>query len=342
MGLRVLVTGAGGFVGGAIARELIERGHSVRSFSRGEHAELAELGITPFRGDLADSAAVDAAAQGCDAVVHAAAKAGVWGPREEYERTNVLGTHNVVSACRRAGVGRLVFTSSPSVVFDGNHQHGIAEGSGYPSRFLAHYPRTKAAAERIVLEADGPGLATVALRPHLVWGPGDPHLVPRVIERARSGRLRILCRRGQPSGLVDSTFVDNAANAHVLALEKLNERSPLRGRAYFISNGEPIEMADLLGRILAAAGLPPVAQRFSPLAAYAAGAVLEAAFALLGWSTEPPMTRFVARQLSTAHWFDISAARRDLGYEPRVRLEEGFERLRRWLEQAPSRCAAAM
>ncbi len=338
--MRILVTGGTGFIGGGISRRLLELGHAVRSLSRGDSPELARLGIDVRRGDIGDASAVEDAARGCEAVIHTAAKAGVWGSRRDYERANVLGTRNVVAACHKAGCNQLVFTSSPSVVFDGTDQEGVDESAPYSRRYLAHYPRTKAEAERIVIEANGSGLGTVALRPHLVWGPGDRHLVPRVVERSRSGSLRSVRDTGGSSRLVDSTFIDNAVEAHVLALQSLSTNGASRGKAYFISNGEPMPMETLLNRILEAAGLPPISRAVSPRLAYTAGAVLESLGAIVGRRSEPPMTRFVARQLATAHWFDLGAARRDLGYRPTVSLAEGFRRLAEWLRAPGPRVEA--
>ncbi|RIK76784.1 MAG: 3-beta hydroxysteroid dehydrogenase [Planctomycetota bacterium] len=327
--MKVLVTGGGGFLGGAIVRRLVARGDAVRTLQRGEYPALAVLGVECVRGDLSDAALVQAAVRGCDAVIHTAAKAGVWGPFEDYYRANVVGTRNVLAACRAVGVKRLVYTSSPSVVFDGRDEAGIDETAPYPARYLAHYPRTKAEAERAVLAANGPELATVALRPHLIWGPGDPHLLPRLVARAQSGKLRLVAR---DDNLVDSTYVDNAALAHVLALDALSQadawhRAACAGRAYFISNGEPLPMAELVNKLLAAKGVPPVTRTVSPRLAYAAGAMLDMLYKLLGRRDEPPITRFVARQLSTSHWYDLTAARRDLGYEAEVSLAEGLARI---------------
>ena len=323
--MRILVTGGGGFLGGAIVRRLIGRGDEVRAFQRGEYPELDTLGVNVIRGDVTDADALVRAANGCDAVVHTAAKAGVWGPRDDYHRVNVIGTRTLIDACRRAGVTRLVYTSSPSVVFDGRDEEGIDESIHYPRRYLAAYPQSKALAEQFVLAANGPDLATVALRPHLIWGPGDPHLVPRILDRARRGRLRLV---GRGENRVDSTYIDNAAAAHVAAVDRISVGAPCAGKAYFISNGEPLAMRELINRILDAGGLPPVTRQIAPRVAYAAGAVIEAAYRLCGIQREPMMTRFVARQLATAHWFDISAARRDLGYKVEVSLGDGFARLK--------------
>jgi nucleoside-diphosphate-sugar epimerase len=285
---------------------------------------LEALGVEQVQGDVGDADSVSAAARGCDIVFHVAAKAGVWGPRREYDRTNVDGTANVIAACRKHSICRLVFTSSPSVTFDGVDQNGVDETAAYARRFLAHYPRTKAMAEQAVLSANGPELATVALRPHLIWGPGDPHLVPRLVARAKRGSLR---RIGNRAVLVDTTYVDNAALAHILASDRLANNSPVAGRAYFISQGEPGPLWEFIDRLLAAAGLPPVRRRLSSTSAYLAGAAFEMIYRLFRFRAEPPITRFVARQLSTSHWFDLTAARRDLGYVPLICNEEGLRRL---------------
>ena len=331
--MRALVTGGGGFLGKAIVTRLLSSGAVVRSLSRGEYPELNERGVECVRGDVADAAAVLRAAEDCDVVFHVAAKAGVWGRYEEFHQANVVGTDNVLAACRTHQISKLVYTSSPSVVFDGKDEAGIDESAPYPDKYLAHYPQTKAIAERAVLKANGERLtngglfATVALRPHLIWGPGDNHLLPRLIERGRAGKLR---RVGAGTNLVDTVYIDNAAEAHMLAAQKLSPDSVIAGKAYFITNGEPVPIWDLIDRMLACAGLPPVKRTISARTAYNVGAFLETIYKLTGRSDEPPMTRFVARQLATAHWFDITAAKRDFGYEPHVSIDEGLKRLAEW------------
>jgi nucleoside-diphosphate-sugar epimerase len=327
-GGRVLVTGGTGFIGRALVERLIERGDRVVVLARGASGTDLPAGAELHRGDVADMSSVGSAARGCGLVFHVAAKAGIAGPAAAYRRSNVEGTRNVLEACRRHAVPRLVLTSTPAVVFDGRDMEGTDESAPYPARYEAAYPATKAEAERMVLAASGPALATVALRPHLVFGPGDRHLVPRILDRARAGTLALV---GDGSNRVDATYVDNAVDAHLAAADRLAPGAPCAGRAYFVSNGEPLPIRDLLARILAAAGLPPPARSVSPRAAWWAGLALEKAHAWLGVRGEPRMTRFLARELSTAHWFDLSAAKRDLGWEPRVRIDEGMERLARWL-----------
>ncbi len=335
--MKALVTGGGGFLGGAIVRLLRARGDEVRSFARGAYPLLEEAGTEVHRGDLADAVAVSRAVRGMDVVFHVAALPGVWGPYEEYHRANVTGTENVLAACREHGIQRLVFTSTPSVVHGGSDIEGGDESLPYAATFSTHYPRTKAIAERLVLAADDEQLSTVALRPHLVWGPGDNHLVPRIVARGRAGRLRLI---GNRPNLVDTVYVDNAADAHLAAADRLSPEAPCAGKAYFISNGEPLPLAEITNGILAAAGLAPVTKRIPAPVAIALGGLAELVYAGLRIRSEPPLTRFVARQLSTAHWFDISAARRDLGYEPRVSIEEGLRRLAASFSEGTAAAAA--
>jgi nucleoside-diphosphate-sugar epimerase len=326
--LHALVTGAGGFLGRYIALQLMARGERVRGFARGHYPELQALGAEVIQGDVRDAAAVQRACQGVDCVFHVAAIAGVWGDWKQYYEINTLGTSNVVAACRRAGVQRLVYTSSPSVTFAGRDQCGVDETAPYPKRWLAHYPHSKALAEQQVLAANSRDFVTCSLRPHLIWGPRDQHLIPRLIERARRGQLRQV---GDGTNLVDAVYVENAAAAHLLAADAL-ESGRACGNSYFITNGEPVNCWQWINEILALAGLPPVARRVSFRTAYAAGAVLEGLWMILGRTDEPRMTRFLAAQLAMSHYFDISAARRDLGYEPRVSMSEGMHRLGAWLK----------
>jgi nucleoside-diphosphate-sugar epimerase len=323
--LKAVVTGGGGFLGGAVVRLLRARGDSVRSFTRSRYPWLDELGVEQSLGDLAKLEDVERALEGCDVVFHVAAKAGVWGRYDDFFSTNVTGTQNVLAACKKHGVRRLVYTSTPSVVHAGKDVEGANESLPYPKHFEAAYSATKAKAEKAVLAANGPDLATVSLRPHLIFGPGDPHLVPRVIAAAKAGKLK---RIGTRPVKVDVTFIDNAAQVHLDAADRLDIGTAPAGKAYFISNGEPVELWPFIDRVLAEAGAPPVTKTVSAWKARFAGRVLEWAYRWLPFlSGEPPMTRFVASQLSTSHWYDITSARRDLGYVPTVGVEEGLKRL---------------
>jgi nucleoside-diphosphate-sugar epimerase len=325
-----LVTGAGGFLGRYLCEQLVARGDQVRGFSRRSYAELAALGVDQRQGDLRDGAAVAAACHGVDAVFHNAGVAGIWGPWQHYYGINTLGTQNVVSACQQHGVGRLIYTSSPSVTFDGKDQCGVDESAPYATRWLCHYPHSKALAEQLVREANGDNLLTCALRPHLIWGPRDEHLIPRLIARARSGKLR---RVGDGANRVDMIYVQNAADAHLQAADALRPGSPVAGSVYFISQGEPVNCWQWINDILALAGIPAVTRSISCSAASAAGFACEWTWRMLRRRDEPPMTRFLAAQLATSHFFDISAARRDFGYEPRVSTAEGMNRLGAWLRR---------
>jgi nucleoside-diphosphate-sugar epimerase len=326
--MKALVTGGGGFLGQAIVRLLLARGDQVRSFSRGDYPGLRERGVEIHQGDLTDSEAISSAARDCDIVFHVAAKTGIWGPYQEYYRSNVIGTENVIAACQHRQIRRLVYTSSPSAIFNGRDMEGVDESAPYPQHFAAAYPKTKAQAEQLVLQANDKALATVALRPHFIWGPGDNHLVPRLIVRAKAGSLR---RIGRKKNLVDCVYVDNAAHAHLLAADRLWPGSPIAGKIYFISQGDPRPLWELISLILRAAGLPPVEQTIPPALAYMAGWFSEIVHKLFRNQSEPKLTRFLVRELSTAHWFDISAARRDLGYEPKISIEEGIPFLEDWL-----------
>ena len=324
---RILVTGGGGFLGWAVVRKLLEKGALVRSFSRRSYSLLATADVDQVQGDIGDPQAVAAACRGVDTVFHIAAKAGVWGPASDFHRTNVVGTRNVIAACRNGSAEVLVYTSSPSVVFDGKDMEGVDESVPYPDRYPAPYPQTKAQAEREVVSASRTGLKTIVLRPHLIWGPGDTHLVPRII-----GRARHLRRIGDGRNRVDTVYIDNAADAHIMAAENLAIRPELSGRIYFISQGEPMPLWEMVDAILEAAGLPPVRRSMARRTARLIGTVMEMLYRFFRLENEPPMTRFVAEELATSHWFDIGAARRDLGYRPAVSTAEGLRRLARWLE----------
>jgi 2-alkyl-3-oxoalkanoate reductase len=333
--VQTLVTGAGGFLGRYIVEQLVARGDRVRALVRRKAVALEKLGVECLYGDLREPAAVERACQGVDTVFHVAAVAGLWGPWQRYYDANVLGTHNVIRGCCQAGATRLVFTSSPSVTFAGREQCNIDESAPYPKRWIAHYPHTKALAEQLVLAANGQHhLLTCALRPHLIWGPRDQHLIPRLLERAKKGQLK---RVGDGKNVIDAVYVENAATAHLLAADALRPGSPACGKAYFITNGEPVNCWRWIDEILELAGLAQLRQRISLPAAYAAGSALEGLWTLLGRTDEPRMTRFLAAQLGTSHYFNITAARRDLGYVPAISMADGMQRLGVWLRASEDR-----
>ena len=324
VGMKALVTGATGFLGQYIVEQLVARGNRVRALCRRPTPELEKLGVESAQGDLRDRQSVVLACKGMDAVFHVAGGAGIWGPWEYYYSINVRGTQHVIEGCREHRVARLVFTSSPSVTFDGSDQCGINESAPYPSGWLCHYPHTKALAEQAVLAANDAKLATCALRPHLIWGPRDRHLIPRLIARARAGQLR---RVGDGTNLIDMIYVENAALAHLLAAEALSPGSSVAGRAYFISQGEPVNCWQWIDELLALHGLSPVSKSISVRTAWRIGSAMETVYRLLRLPGEPRMTRFLAAQLGRSHYFDISRARQDFGYRAEISTDEGMRRL---------------
>ncbi len=333
MSRKVLITGAGGFLGREIALQLLRQGDTVSGLARGEYPELKSLGVELHRGDIQDAERVKQACRGMDAVIHTAAIAGIWGPWKTYFGINTQGTQHVIDACRHHGIGVLVHCSSPSVTFDGSDQSGIDESVPYPARHLCHYSHTKALAEQRVLAANEPGrLLTAALRPHLIWGDGDPHLLPRLIEKAKRGRLAIV---GRGDNRIDTVHVHNAALSHRLALDRLMAGDvAVGGRAFFVTQGEPVPCWDWIGGLLEIANCPRPVRQIPFGTAWAVGACLETAYRVLGRSSEPPMTRFLAAQLAKDHYFDISAARTLLGYQPEISTEAGLTALRGWFDRA--------
>lgn len=323
---KVLVTGGSGFLGQAIVRRLIDRGDEVRTYSRGFYPALAAMNVDQIQGDIRSRTDVFGACRDRDLVFHVAAKPGVWGRYSDYYSTNVIGTQNVIAACKAHEVPNLVYTSSPSVIFDGKDMEGVDESLPYPDHYHTHYQKTKALAEQHVVRETADGLKTIILRPHLIWGPGDNHLTPRIIARAKT--LFIV---GNGENLVDTIYIDNAADAHLLAAERLAEHPNLSGKIYFISQDEPVRLWDMINNILKSAGLDPVVRSMPRKMAWLIGALLESIYRILHIYSEPKMTRFVAEELSTSHWFNISAAKRDLGYKPEVSIEEGLAQLQTWL-----------
>ncbi len=360
-----LVTGGTGFLGRRLVERLLAQGRPVAVLGRTPAPDLAARGVRFIRASLDDAAAVRAACAGIETIFHVAARVGVWGRYDDFFRTNVLGTRALLEGARAHGVRTFVHTSTPSVIYNGRDLAGADESLPLTTDCPSPYPLTKAIAEREVLAANSPTLHTVALRPHLIWGVGDPHLVPRVLARARAGRLRIV---GTGLNRVDMVHIDNAVDAHLLAESTLTTchllddkrpqepdspagmvrgitpdphaalaPQPAGGRAFFITNGEPVVLWEWINGLLVALGEKPVTRRLSLRAATAIGAVCETAWRALPLRGEPPMTRFIAAELAKDHWFDLTAARRDLGYVPRVSMAEGTAELVESLRAAASR-----
>jgi nucleoside-diphosphate-sugar epimerase len=320
-----LVTGGTGFVGRRIVERLLSQGRSVTVVGRTPAPDLEKRGVRFIAASVEDAGAMRSACEGMESVFHVAAKVGVWGRYSDFHRVNVLGTRAVIAGCKASGVRRLIHTSTPSVVYNGRDLAGADESLPLVTRCPSPYPLTKAAAETEVLSANGPDLATIALRPHLIWGKGDPHLVPRLLASARAGRLRLV---GEGTNRVDMVHIENATDAHIAAEKALAKPgSPAAGRAYFITNGEPVKLWEWINALLVALGEPPVTKRISLRAASAIGRGCEIAWSLLPVGAEPPMTRFIAAELAKDHWFDISAAMRDIGYAPRISMAEGTREL---------------
>ncbi len=328
--MKALVTGGGGFLGRYIVEQLLEQGDAVTVFARSAYPELEALGAQGIRGDIRDGAALLRACAGMDVVFHAAAKAGLWGPREEFYAVNVTGTENVIAACRANGVPQLVYTSSPSVIFDGRPHENVDESYPYPNHYESPYPETKALGEQRVIGANDGELCTCSLRPHLIFGPRDNHLLPALIARSRTGRLPQV---GAGTNQVSLTYVEDAARAHLLAAAALAPGSPVAGSCYFITQGNPVLLWPWIEELLAALELPPTKYRLPLGVARAAGALLETIHRLLPLQGEPRMTRFLASELAEHHYYDISAARQDFGYEPQHTMDEATAKTVAWLKR---------
>ena len=323
MGKRCIVTGGGGFLGRALCLELIRQGHQVTSISRGLYPELKDYGVQTVQADLSESLEhLLEIFSGVEVVFHVAANVKLWGRYQEFHRGNVVSTENVIRICQQVGVPYLVYTSSPSVIADGSDLEGVDESIPYPKNYHAYYPMTKAIAERMVLKASNQSLKSLSLRPHLIWGPGDTSLVPAILERARQGRL---VQVGAGQNLVDTTYIDDCVDAHLCAWSALAENPEAAGRAYFISQGEPVNLWAWIAEILERNNLPPIKKQVSAGLAYAAASILELFARIKPSCPEPMFTRFLVAEMSTSHYFDISAARCLLKYEPGRSFREGME-----------------
>ena len=321
--MKALVTGGGGFLGHTIVEQLLRRGAEVRILARHAYPALHALGVHCIQGDIQNKEDSARACRDIDVIFHTAAKVGAFGRYRDFYNANVIGTQNILESCQKLGISKLVFTSSSSVCYAGEDQINVDESVDYPKTFLSPYSHTKALAEQLVLNANGKnGLFTVSLRPHLIWGPGDPTLLPRVIEQAKKGRLRIV---GNGKNLTDISYVENVAQAHLLAADAFPS-SRVCGRAYYITQGKPVVLWEWVNLILKRAGIAPLTKHISAQTVYRIGALLETFYTALHLPWEPPMTRMVARQLATTHTYNISRAREDFGYHPQISTEEGLNR----------------
>ena len=322
--MKALVTGGGGFLGRTLVEQLLRRGAQVRILARHLYPELQALGVECLQGDIQNKNDVDRACKNQDTVFHTAAKVGVFGRIKDFYAANVIGTQNILESCWTQGIQKFIFTSSSSVCYAGEDQINIDESVDYPKIFLSPYSQTKALSEQMVLNANGKkGLLTVSLRPHLIWGPRDPYLLPRVIAQAKKGWLRIV---GDGKNLTDISYVENVAQAHLLAAQALTPTSRVCGKAYYITQGKPVVLWEWINFILQKCHVPPITQHISAQTVYKVGAFLEKIYTLFNLPWEPPMTRVVAKQLSTTHTYNISRAKEDFGYTPQISTEEGLNR----------------
>lgn len=324
--MKILVTGAGGFLGYYIARDLKKLGHEVFNFSRSHHKDLDELGITTREGNLNDPSSIDRALEGIEAVFHVAGKVAMWGKWDDFYQTNTIGTKNLVLSCKSKGIKKFIYTSTPSVVFSSGDILGGDESMEYPEVYLSLYAKSKMLAEKYVLSSNSDEFQTCALRPHLIFGPRDKNIIPRLIAAAQKGKLK---RIGDGSNLVDIIYVENAAKAHIQAFEKLEKDSAVSGSAYFIAQERPVKLWDFIDNILEINGQTSVTKSISMSTAYRLGCLVEIFLRLFKiWNVHPPMTRFVALQLGKSHYFSHKRAERDFDYSPSISIEEAIEKIR--------------
>ncbi|MEK9772805.1 MAG: NAD-dependent epimerase/dehydratase family protein [Opitutae bacterium] len=330
--MKILITGGLGFIGHAIARRLLEEGHEVHALGRTSNPPTNKLihGLHYHSHDLSRERLKDDWFKGTETVFHVAAKAGIGGRYQDYRLANLSATEQLLQACTEMDVSHFIYTSTPSVSFSTRPIRGGDESLPYSSEVFSPYASTKALAEQAVLSAhDSKGLRTLALRPHLVWGPGDPHLLPRVISRHRAGKLKMV---GDGQNRVDLTHLDNVVHAHLCALHSMVSDQQLGGKAYFIGQEEPVLLWDWLNEIFAELGLPRLEKSVSYRTAFRLGYLIEGIWAMFSLSGDPPMTRFVASQLAHDHWFSSSAAKKDLGYRPLICMEEAMRKTLPWLK----------
>jgi len=324
--MKVLVTGGGGFVGKALISALVKKNWEISSLSRSHYPELKNLGIDSIQGDICDKDKIIHACKGKEVVFHVAAKVGLWGKYSDFYKTNVEGTKNIIEACLINKVKYLIFTSSASVVFGGNDIKGGNESLPYPLKPESHYTATKALAEKLILQANCTSLKTISLRPHVVWGPGDNHIIPGILKRAKSGRLWQI---GNNNHRVDTTYIDNFTDAQLNALDTLINKQIAEGKAYFITNAEPIKVWDFINGLLDVFDFPPIEKKLSKKTALSIAGIIEGFNKIFTPQKEPFLTRFAVNEVSTSHWFDITNAKKDLSYKPRISIEEGLKRIKK-------------
>lgn len=328
---RVVVLGGSGFVGRALVRRLVSDGIETAVVARKEFPEAETLGVRVLSGDIGDADFLKNSLAGYDTIIHLASKTGIWGDKNEYYATNVIGTQNVLDACRANNVAALVYASTPAVVYQKDDLCGVNERTPYARDFLCDYAWSKAIAEKMVLEANCDLLKTIALRPHLVWGPGDTNHIPPLLGQARCRQLK---RIGDGHNLVDVTYIDNAVDAFVLAAKNLHGSASGAGKPYFISQGEPVNLWNWLNKFFRRLDVPVVEESIPFQKAYLMGMFMEKFFPFARIKREPCMTRFLAVQLAKSHWFSIENANRDLGYFPKVSTAEGINTILEWVNKS--------
>jgi len=330
--MKALVTGGGGFLGRYIVEQLIERGDEVTVFARGDYPEVKDLGAVMIKGDLQEPDAIKIACKGMDAVFHVAARAGMWGKWKTFHGPNVIGTKNIINACREQGVKKLIYTSSPSVIFGNAPQEGVDESIPYPDHYENHYAKSKAMGEKLVIEANSKDLLTCSLRPHLIFGPRDPHLLVTIVARAKAGKLPQV---GDGTNKVDFSYVEDTARAHLLASDALDAGfdSPVAGSIYFISQDEPVVLWSWLSDLFVKLDIPPLKKKYSLKMARLLGGTLELTHRLLPFLGEPRITRFLASELAMSHYYDISKAKKDFGFKTEYTMEQGVEKTLNYLQQ---------
>ncbi len=329
---KILITGGGGFLGRFVARQLRDLNNDVTILGRNRYPFMEKEGFKCIKADICHAESVTNALRGFDEVHHIASLTGISVIRDPFYRINVTGTENIINACKKNNIGKLIYTSSPSVVYSENTTKAITEETPYPEHFLSYYPETKAIAEKLVLDSNQPGkLLTVSLRPHLIWGPEDTNLIPRLLKRALKGKLKIV---GNGQNQVDVTYVTNAAKAHCLASEKLYDKSPICGNSYFITNDEPVFLWDFINKIITGVGIRKIEKKISYSTAKTLGKLIESFYSLFKISSEPPMTRFLASQLATTHIYSCEKAKIDLGYIPEITISKGLDLLLDYLRNS--------